>query len=140
MNKIDTTLKEEWAELPGYKGKYLVSNFGDVKSFKRYRHGIIRKLSKSRKGYLVLLLNKNDGGKQFRIHRLVATLFIPMVEGKCQVNHIDGNKENNRVDNLEWCNNSENGKHSFRVLGRKPTAYWKGKMSPRNKNFKKTNE
>ncbi len=121
-------MKEEWKEIAGYKGKYLISNFGDVKSFKKYRYGVIRKLSESVYGYLVLILGKNDGGKQFRVHRLVAKAFIPKIKGKDQVNHIDGDKKNNRVDNLEWCNHSENQLHAYRCLGKKATCYWRGKF------------
>lgn len=66
---------------------------------------------KTKKGYLRVELE----GKGFCVHRLVALAFLPQIKGKTQVNHIDGRKDNNKVDNLEWCNNSENQKHAYKI-------------------------
>ncbi len=72
------------------------------------------------KGYKrVQLVAKNRTRKSFTIHRLVALAFIPNPENKPQVNHIDGNKTNNDISNLEWCTASENEIHSHRILGKK---------------------
>lgn len=69
------------------------------------------------KGYVAVEM----GGKMQLVHRLVARAFIPNPDSKPQVNHKDGNPQNNCVDNLEWCTNQENAIHSFTVLGRKPS-------------------
>lgn len=71
------------------------------------------KLQKSRKGYLTFTLGKNKTKKTWSVHRVVALTFIPTVDGKPQVNHIDCNKTNNKVSNLEWCDNSENQLHAY---------------------------
>ena len=68
-------------------------------------------------GYLQVTLSNNGESKTYRAHRIVAEEFIPNPEHKPQVNHIDGNKENNRVDNLEWCTARENILHANNVLG-----------------------
>lgn len=67
-------------------------------------------------GYMRVNLFNNGIGKIYKLHRLVAECFIPKIEGKNQVNHKNGIKSDNRVENLEWCNNSENQKHSW-VMG-----------------------
>ena len=67
------------------------------------------------RGYKRLSLSINGKHERWSVHRLVALLFIPNPEQKLQVNHIDGNKENNNVNNLEWCSASENCKHAFRI-------------------------
>ena len=103
---------EEWRDVAGYEGLYKVSNLGRVKSFFK---GIekFRKPVLARPGYFSLVLYKNNIPKSVRIHVLVAQAFIPNTEHKAYVNHIDGNKLNNRADNLEWLTPSENLRHAL---------------------------
>ncbi|NDB81369.1 MAG: hypothetical protein EB127_01275 [Alphaproteobacteria bacterium] len=118
---------EEWKSCPGYECSYEVSNFGNVRSIDRTcgsRPGVTKgKLLKpfiNRHKYLEVNLFENSKSTPKIIHRLVAKAFIPNPESKPQVNHIDGNKLNNRVDNLEWMSNSENQKHAY-SLGLQPS-------------------
>lgn len=105
-----------WKEITEYGGDYLVSNYGRVKSLKSNKE-LILKLVTHHKGYYKAQLLKNNKKKAFFVHRLVAQAFIPNPENKLQVNHKDGDKKNNHVENLEWTTQSENLKHSYHVLG-----------------------
>ena len=97
-------MKEEWKET---KEHYLVSNFGRVKN----KYWKILKPIKKENGYYRVYLKS----KWYPIHRLVAEAFIPNPDNKPQVNHIDGNKKNNNVNNLEWCTAGENIKHAYKT-------------------------
>lgn len=112
-------MREIWKDVQGYKGQYQVSNLGRVKSLKRKLENgrtvsekILNSSSKKKTqdGYLMVAL----AGRTFRVNRLVATAFIPNPDNKPVVNHIDGNKENNKADNLEWATISENMLHAYR--------------------------
>ena len=108
--------KEIWKPCVGFEGLYEVSNLGNVRSLNyRNRIGFVHNLflSASKQGYLTVHF-KN---REYKVHRLVATAFIPNPENKRCVNHLDGNKQNNNVTNLEWCTHSENTRHKFDVLG-----------------------
>ena len=118
-------MQEIWKDIKGYKGIYQVSNLGNVKSLPRktnnqYYKGLYLK-QYIYKGYLRLQLTKHSKSKWFLVHRLVAEAFIPNPKNKPQVNHIDGNKLNNKVDNLEWVTPSENQIHSYQVLKNIPS-------------------
>lgn len=108
-------MKEIWKDIKDYKGLYQVSNIGRVKSLanrSNHKTEIIIKQSKVT-GYMQVTLYKNSRRKMFKVHRLVAMAFIPNPLNKEQVNHIDGKKTNNAVENLEWNTVSENVKHAF---------------------------
>ena len=82
---------------------------------KAFKKEMVLKPLKLTKGYLGVRLYKNNEGKTIKIHRLVAEHFIPKEEGKEQVNHIDGNKENNKVENLMWCTVKENTDYTLQM-------------------------
>ena len=100
--------------------EYHVTDTGDIYSRKEYHNpnGRIKKLKpvKQKTGYLHIVLYKNGIGKTFRVHRIVAQTFIPNPLKLPEINHINGIKDDNRVENLEWCTSSENTIHSNKVL------------------------
>lgn len=116
--------KAVWKDVVGYEDIYEVSNTGLVRSHKNKityteRHGVrhwkprILKDKTPNGRDVRVSLWKNGKSKDYLVHRLVAEAFIPKVEGKTCINHIDGNPKNNRVSNLEWCNHNENNNHAF---------------------------
>lgn len=104
---------EIWKDIPEYEGLYQVSNLGRVKSFKRNGNSKDRilKPSKNRCGYLQVILYKNRKTKTFTVHRLVALAFISNTLNLPCINHKDENKENNHVNNLEWCTHEYNNNY-----------------------------
>lgn len=122
---------ETWKDIPGYEGKYQISNLARVKSLERTRINIkgagvfpvrekILKGCIGKEGYPLVSLSKDSQVRHFRIHRLVAIAFIPNPMNKPTVNHKNGIRRDTRLENLEWCTNSENHLHAYRVLGKKP--------------------
>lgn len=101
---------EEWKEIAGYEGLYVISNLGHIKSLKT---GNLKKFTVAKNGYCVTTLYKNNQGKTCYIHRLIAIAFIPNPNNLKVINHKDGNKLNNCLINLEWCSYSQNNKHAF---------------------------
>ena len=109
-------MEEIWRDIKGFEGKYMVSNLGRVKSLNYNKTGKekIMKGVPDGYGYFQLSLCKEGKVKNCRINRLVAQAFIPNTESKPQVNHIDGDKTNNRVTNLEWTTQEENMRHAYK--------------------------
>lgn len=123
-------MKEVFKDIIGYED-YQISNKGRViaKEKKvRYTHAVTKQeyfrttkekflkiYHNNRTGYKFIQLYKNKQSKNFNIHRLVALNFLPKEENKDQVNHIDGNKHNNTVENLEWCTNEYNHEHATKT-------------------------
>lgn len=112
---------EEWRDVKNYEGLYQVSNLGRVRSL--YKFGSDGRLIKGKvlkggmysNGYKFVCLRKESINKNHSIHRLVAKMFITSNSSNLVVNHLDGDKTNNRVDNLEWCTQSENLKHAVDI-------------------------
>lgn len=117
-------MKEIWKDIKGYEGFYKISNLGNVKSLKRYVKNKNGKRIVEEKiltnyinnsGYYAVNLRKECAIDIKRIHKLVAEAFIPNPNNLPQINHIDGNKLNNNIKNLEWCDCSYNVKEAFRL-------------------------
>jgi hypothetical protein len=118
-------MEELWSQ--PIEDNYLVSNFGKVFSIKR---GIIMKTRYDKQGYEVLVLHSNTGAVNRSVHRLVALAFIPNALNLPQVNHIDGNKSNNFVNNLEWVSASVNNQHAFDLgLRKSGENHYKAKLT-----------
>lgn len=134
---------EIWKDVPNYVGIYQVSNIGNVKSLDHYikskngkclKKGRILQKFKTKKGYLQTSLSKDTKRLNTGIHRVVALAFIPNPENKPQVNHINGIKTDNRVENLEWCTNKENQIHAVK------NKLSKHNLAEKHHNSKLTNE
>jgi len=103
---------EKYINIENHNG-YQVSNLGNIKSLKKGKE-CIKKSKVTRNGYLRIRLCQKSIKKYYSVHRFVALAFIPNPENKRCVNHKDGNKLNNNLNNLEWCTHSENSLHSFK--------------------------
>lgn len=131
--------EEIWKDIEGYEGLYQISNLGNVKSLDRevpmpngkIQHRKERIMSKreSTDGYYIAKLNVNNHSRSIAIHRLVAQAFIPNPNNLPEVNHLDTNRKNNCVDNLEWCTHIDNVQYSS-ALG-----HYKGRCGELNPNY-----
>lgn len=112
MKKINK-LPDNAKDIPGYERQYAITPKGTVISYpcKKFNSFRVHKPRLHNHGYLRVQLNYRD----FYIHRLVAMVFIPNNNSKIEINHIDGNKKNNSVENLQWVTRSENNKHAFQI-------------------------
>lgn len=111
----------EWRPVPGYESTYLISSRGDIWSIRRNRE-LICKQEKS--GYRRITLSVDGESKTFSIHRLVALAFIPNPENKPTVNHINEDKSDNRVSNLEWATVKEQNAHGTRTARAMANTDW----------------
>ena len=102
----------DWKPIKGFEGLYEISNAGNIRSF-HSREAKTLKTWESKNGYIQVGLHKNGKLHAKLVHRLVASTFIPNPQNKPQVNHIDGDKTNNKIDNLEWCTAKENVQHAY---------------------------
>ena len=170
LNKRSGVFKAEWRQIKGFEGLYEVSNLGQVRSLDKYSKckngkynfykGKIVKVGKDKYGYLQFALSKDKNKKTVKVHRLVAEAFIPNPLNKPQIDHINTNKNNNKVWNLRWVTPKENinnpitlkkhkgennpmfGKHHSEETKKKLSELNKGKYGGVNNPFygKKHNE
>ena len=108
-------MEEIWKDIPNFENLYQISNYGRLKSFRRNKNGIILKNTNKKGGYFSIILYNKNCNLHIRIHRLVAQAFVPNPNNLPQVNHIDGNKQNNYYKNLEWCTSKQNFEHSKKL-------------------------
>lgn len=118
-------MKEVFREIAGYNGLYEISNLGNVRSLgmwkkgkgnsSYFQEGRVLKPQKDKDGYLQVNLYKDGNQKHHKVHRLVATAFIENTDSLPEVNHIDEDKTNNRVSNLEWCTTKYNHNYGTRT-------------------------
>jgi hypothetical protein len=127
-------MEEVWRKITGFEENYEISNFGKIKSLVRKRalKESIRKNYIDRDGYHQISLWKDGKGKFCKVHRLVAQAFIPNPENKPQINHINGIKNDNRVENLEWATDFQNKVHASEN-NLTPILFKKGESHPNSK-------
>lgn len=144
-------MEEIWKDVKGYEGIYKISNRGNIKSIDRISKAIRKNKIISQKfkgqalrpfisttGYFTIKLTKNNNYKSFKIHRLIAIHFIPNPDNKAEVNHIDGNKLNNDINNLEWATHLKNMRHAFSTGLVDITKYSNMRVGEKNGNSKLT--
>ncbi len=119
-NNIQDLEGEVWRDVLGYEGYYQVSNMGRIKSLSRSTYHFknkerLFKMNPEKDGGIRVFLSKDLKNTRFQLHRLVAFAFIPNPKNLPFINHISGNRADNRVENLEWVTPSENILHAYRI-------------------------
>ena len=139
MKSVLISIRPKWKDIIGYENEYQINQFGEIRTLKDSpklkKYNVLKPQINKRNGYVYQMLYKNGKEKLLRVHRLVAMAFLPNPNNLPQVNHKDGNKQNNSVDNLEWCEQSYNMKHAFKTGLEKPSE--KQKAAVRKTNEKK---
>lgn len=136
---------EEWRDIEDYEGLYQVSNFGRIKRMRfinnmyNFPQERIMKKSLKTNGYEIVRLSKRGVKTTFMVHRLVAKAFIDNPSDYLEINHIDGNKTNNSVENLEWCSRSQNELHAWKNGLKKYTELMKINLNKLNQRKKVKN-
>lgn len=135
IRRMEKDALEIWRPVIGYEGLYEVSSYGRVRGLDRFDGrnkitGKILSVNYEKNGYCSVALSKYGNMKRHKIHRLVAQAFIPNPDNLPQVNHKDENKENNRVENLEWCTAKYNINYGNRLVKLLNTKIEKGMVDP----------
>lgn len=128
---------EIWKDILDYEGIYQISNYGRVYNIKSNRY-LVTYTDKD--GYIRLTLFKNKKSKNISVHRLIGINFIPNPENKPFINHKNGIKDDNKIENLEWVTAAENNLHKYKILGHKGTKPMLGKFSNNSPKSKKVNQ
>jgi len=116
-------MNEEWRDIPEYESYYQISNRGRLRGLDRRDKlgriwpGKILRVHRTANGYLRVELNREGQSRKWPVHRLVALAFHGVPGGDVVINHINGNKTDNRPENLEWTTQKENDRHSREILG-----------------------
>ncbi len=105
----------EWTPIPGFEGLYEINRLGSVKSLQKRNHQNELKTKIDRAGYRTVRLCKQGMVYGKFVHRLLAETYIPLIENKRFVNHLNGNKLDNSIENLEWVTHAENMLHAYRI-------------------------